>query len=245
MEVATARFAVARCRTHGDDQRAATGRRTWFDALSGVPPTTTAPWKVRCGTLSKTRSRTTCRQNRASFPALAARLRRETEGHAQTPSEVLIREDRESGHRRYTPIRTLPLEAMRGGISNDSERQAMEADPTLACSSDRPNRFDRLFAKATPHSPHEYQKLLACGERRERHYDEWLSGSSKCESMLIDVPTGFGKTGAVVLAWLWNRVMKPPGRLAAPPRLLPAHANTRRTDPAECKAMVEETRALG
>ena len=36
---------------------------------------------------------------RASFPALAARLRRETEGHAQTPSEVLIREDRETGHR--------------------------------------------------------------------------------------------------------------------------------------------------
>ena len=36
---------------------------------------------------------------RASFPALAARLRRETEGRAQTPSEVLIREDREAGHR--------------------------------------------------------------------------------------------------------------------------------------------------
>ena len=35
---------------------------------------------------------------RASFPALAARLRRETEGRAQTPSEVLIREDREAGH---------------------------------------------------------------------------------------------------------------------------------------------------
>ena len=26
--------------------------------------------------------------------------------------------------------------------------------------------------------------------------------------MLIDVPTGFGKTGAVVLAWLWNRVLR-------------------------------------
>ena len=26
--------------------------------------------------------------------------------------------------------------------------------------------------------------------------------------MLIDIPTGFGKTGAVVLAWLWNRVLK-------------------------------------
>ena len=30
---------------------------------------------------------------------LAARLRRETEGCTQTPSEVLIREDRETGHR--------------------------------------------------------------------------------------------------------------------------------------------------
>ena len=36
---------------------------------------------------------------RASFPALAARLRRETVGRAQTPSEVLIREDRKTGYR--------------------------------------------------------------------------------------------------------------------------------------------------
>ena len=36
---------------------------------------------------------------RASFQALAARLRRESEGRAQTPAEVLIREDREHGHR--------------------------------------------------------------------------------------------------------------------------------------------------
>ena len=36
---------------------------------------------------------------RASFLALAARLRRETEGRRQTPSEILIREDRETGHR--------------------------------------------------------------------------------------------------------------------------------------------------
>ena len=35
----------------------------------------------------------------ASFLARAERLRRETEGRAQTPSEVLIREDRETGHR--------------------------------------------------------------------------------------------------------------------------------------------------
>ena len=36
---------------------------------------------------------------RASFRALAARLRRKTEGRAQTPSEILIREDRDGGHR--------------------------------------------------------------------------------------------------------------------------------------------------
>ena len=36
---------------------------------------------------------------RAAFLALADRLRRETEGRPQTPSEVLIREDRDRGHR--------------------------------------------------------------------------------------------------------------------------------------------------
>ena len=36
---------------------------------------------------------------RASFPALASRLRRETEGRTQTPSKALIREGRETGHR--------------------------------------------------------------------------------------------------------------------------------------------------
>ena len=36
---------------------------------------------------------------RTSFLTLAARLRRETEGCTQTPSEALIREDRETGHR--------------------------------------------------------------------------------------------------------------------------------------------------
>ena len=36
---------------------------------------------------------------RASFLALSVGLRRETEGSAQTPSEVLIRDDRDQGHR--------------------------------------------------------------------------------------------------------------------------------------------------
>ena len=36
---------------------------------------------------------------REAFRALAARLRRQAGGSPQTPSEVLIRDDRESGHR--------------------------------------------------------------------------------------------------------------------------------------------------
>ena len=36
---------------------------------------------------------------RDSFREVGARLRRATRGRPQTPSEVLIREDRESGHR--------------------------------------------------------------------------------------------------------------------------------------------------
>ena len=35
---------------------------------------------------------------RASFLVLAARLRRQSEGRAQTPAGALIREDREHGH---------------------------------------------------------------------------------------------------------------------------------------------------
>ena len=70
------------------------------------------------------------------------------------------------------------------------------------------NGFDHLFETATGFSPHEYQARLACGERGSRNRNDWLNQGSACESMLIEIPTGFGKTGAVVLAWLWNRVLK-------------------------------------
>ena len=36
---------------------------------------------------------------RVSFRVLATKLRRHTEGRTQTPSEVLIRADRDAGHR--------------------------------------------------------------------------------------------------------------------------------------------------
>jgi CRISPR-associated endonuclease/helicase Cas3 len=32
-----------------------------------------------------------------------------------------------------------------------------------------------------------------------------LQEGSDCQSQLINIPTGLGKTAAVVLAWLWNR----------------------------------------
>src|SRR5438105_14963617 len=51
--------------------------------------------------------------------------------------------------------------------------------------------YDACFENATGHLPFDYQKRLAEGE---------------CRSRLINIPTGLGKTAAVVVAWLWNRV---------------------------------------
>jgi CRISPR-associated endonuclease/helicase Cas3 len=55
--------------------------------------------------------------------------------------------------------------------------------------------FDRFFSGAAGgHEPFDYQQRLAGGD----------SGKD-CKSQLINVPTGLGKTAAVILAWLWNR----------------------------------------
>ncbi len=58
--------------------------------------------------------------------------------------------------------------------------------------------FDDFFKVATGHEtgPFDYQRRLA-GD----------SAGCKCESKLINVQTGLGKTAAVVLAWLWNRLL--------------------------------------
>jgi CRISPR-associated endonuclease/helicase Cas3 len=57
--------------------------------------------------------------------------------------------------------------------------------------------FDEFFKQATGHrqGPFDYQRRLAGGD----------SGIT-CQPQLINIPTGLGKTAAVVLAWLWNRV---------------------------------------
>lgn len=60
--------------------------------------------------------------------------------------------------------------------------------------------FEHFFrtARGDGQNPFDYQTRLACGEDR---------GGRAGASLLIDVPTGCGKTAAVVLAWLWNRVV--------------------------------------
>lgn len=59
-------------------------------------------------------------------------------------------------------------------------------------------QFDTCFHSATGNTPYGYQSRLAGGD----------SGTT-CRSQLINIPTGLGKTAAVVLAWLWNRVIQP------------------------------------
>lgn len=57
--------------------------------------------------------------------------------------------------------------------------------------------FEQFFKAATGHEqgPYDYQVRLAGGDK-----------GCSCQSLLINVPTGLGKTAAVVLAWLWNRL---------------------------------------
>jgi CRISPR-associated endonuclease/helicase Cas3 len=67
--------------------------------------------------------------------------------------------------------------------------------------------FGDFFKAATGHEPYRYQCRLACGEKGEGESESaWLDHGTSCESRLINVPTGLGKTAAAVLAWLWNRV---------------------------------------
>lgn len=55
--------------------------------------------------------------------------------------------------------------------------------------------FQHFFRSASSHPPYDYQSRLP----------ESDSGTT-CNSRLINIPTGLGKTAAVTLAWIWNRV---------------------------------------
>ena len=75
--------------------------------------------------------------------------------------------------------------------------------------------FAAFFQCATGgQMPYAYQRRLAGAPE-----DASPVGPFPCQSQLISIPTGLGKTAAVVLAWLLNRVIL--GRADWPRRLRP------------------------
>jgi CRISPR-associated endonuclease/helicase Cas3 len=72
--------------------------------------------------------------------------------------------------------------------------------------------FEQFFSTATRdasrpsgNAPYDYQRRVACGEKEDKSDTAWLQSGTDCASKLIEIPTGLGKTAAVVLAWVWNR----------------------------------------
>ncbi|MEJ1973485.1 MAG: DEAD/DEAH box helicase [Lacunisphaera sp.] len=65
--------------------------------------------------------------------------------------------------------------------------------------------FDTFFHTATGNVPYDYQRRLAGASLVEGQVP---SGLFPCQSQLISIPTGLGKTAAVVIAWLWNRIAR-------------------------------------
>lgn len=53
----------------------------------------------------------------------------------------------------------------------------------------------------------DWQCRLACGMTASWNNPGSLENGVVCQSHLIDIPTGCGKTAGVVLAWLWNRII--------------------------------------
>ncbi len=70
-----------------------------------------------------------------------------------------------------------------------------------------PPSFDQLFRTAlgSEAAPYDYQCRLACREEARANAPETLLSGSECHARLINIPTGLGKTTAVVLTWAWKR----------------------------------------
>ncbi len=66
--------------------------------------------------------------------------------------------------------------------------------------------FADFFHAATGNPPYGYQCRLACGDTVDPNNPGTMTRGTSCTSRLIDIPTGLGKTAAVVFAWLWNRI---------------------------------------
>lgn len=62
-------------------------------------------------------------------------------------------------------------------------------------------------ARGDKQVPYAYQCRLAGGDTADPQGG--FTHGTECRSQLINIPTGLGKTAAVVLSWLWNRVVQP------------------------------------
>ena len=55
--------------------------------------------------------------------------------------------------------------------------------------------YDQFFHQATEKPfPYSYQCRLACGPNARPEQPESLAGGATCQSQLISIPTGLGKT---------------------------------------------------
>ncbi len=101
--------------------------------------------------------------------------------------------------------------------------------------------FATIFSRATGQpAPYGYQCRLACGPEADPKNLATLTSGATCQSQLIEIPTGLGKTAAVVLAWLWNRLLQPDAKARAswPRRLvycLPMRTLVEQTHDEICK----------
>jgi CRISPR-associated endonuclease/helicase Cas3 len=74
----------------------------------------------------------------------------------------------------------------------------------------RDMNFRDAFRAATRFpEPYPYQCRIACGPGAGPDNIDSLRHGAPCRPQLINIPTGLGKTAAVVIAWLWNRVLYP------------------------------------
>ena len=72
-------------------------------------------------------------------------------------------------------------------------------------------------------TPYEYQCRLACGPDADPEQPDTLGGGIACRSQLINIPTGLGKTAAVVLACS-NTTARSASRSLRPSSALPTSA---------------------
>lgn len=64
--------------------------------------------------------------------------------------------------------------------------------------------FEDWFKEATGHKPYPFQVRFACDQAVFQHLS-LLEGEGGGEGVLVEIPTGPGRTAMAVLGWLWRR----------------------------------------